>query len=48
MIKKLEETGIQFGKQLINAKLRQQRKANVGLNTSKNDPTINALGRVVG
>ena len=30
MIKKLEETGIQFGKQLINAKLRQQRKANVG------------------
>jgi len=48
MIKKLEETGIQFGKQLINAKLRQQRKANVGLNTSKSDPTINALGRVVG
>ena len=48
MIKKLEETGIQFGKQLINAKLRQQRKANVGLNTSKSDPTINALGRIVG
>ncbi len=48
MIKKLEETGIQFGKKLINAKLRQQRKANVGLNTSKSDPTINALGRVVG
>jgi len=48
MIKKLEETGIQFGKQLINTKLRQQRKANVGLNTSKSDPTINALGRVVG
>ncbi len=48
MIKKLEETGIQYGKKLINAKLRQQRKANVGLNTSKSDPTINALGRVVG
>jgi len=48
MIKKLEETGIQFGKKLINTKLRQQRKANVGLNTSKSDPTINALGRIVG
>ena len=48
MIKKLEETGIQYGKKLINVKLRQERKANVGLNTSKNDPTINALGRVVG
>jgi flavin reductase (DIM6/NTAB) family NADH-FMN oxidoreductase RutF len=48
MIKKLEETGIQYGKKLINTKLRQQRKANVGLNTSKSDPTINALGRVVG
>ncbi len=48
MIKKLEETGIQYGKQLINAKSRQQRKANIGLNTSKSDPTINALGRVVG
>ncbi len=48
MIKKLEEIGIQYGKKLINAKLRQQRKANIGLNTSKSDPTINALGRVVG
>ncbi len=48
MIKKLEETGIQYGKKLINAKSRQQRKANIGLNTSKSDPTINALGRVVG
>ena len=48
MIKKLEETGIQYGKKLINAKSRQERKANIGLNTSKNDPTINALGRVVG
>jgi len=48
MIKKLEETGIQYGKKLIQTKLRQQRKANVGLNTSKSDPTINALGRVVG
>ncbi len=48
MIKKLEETGIQYGKKLISTKLRQQRKANVGLNTSKSDPTINALGRVVG
>ena len=48
MIKKLEETGIQYAKKLINIKLRQERKANIGLNTSKNDPTINALGRVVG
>tara|TARA_B100001113_G_scaffold351801_1_gene351689 strand:+ start:24 stop:1874 length:1851 start_codon:yes stop_codon:yes gene_type:complete len=48
MIKKIEETGIQYAKKLINIKLRQERKANIGLNTSKNDPTINALGRVVG
>ena len=48
MIKKIEETGIQYAKKLINIKLRQERKANIGLNTIKNDPTINALGRVVG
>ena len=48
MIKKIEETGIQYAKKLINIKLRQERKANIGLNTSKNDSTINALGRVVG
>ena len=48
MIKKIEETGIQYAKKLINIKLRQERKANIGLNTSKNDPMINALGRVVG
>ena len=48
MIKKLEETGIQYAKKLINIKLRQERKANIGLNTSKSNPTINALGRVVG
>ena len=48
MLKKLEETGIQYAKKLIHIKLRQERKSNIGLNTSKNDPTINALGRVVG
>jgi len=47
-IKKIEETGIHYAKKLINIKMRQERKANIGLNTSKNDPTINALGRVVG
>jgi len=48
VLKTIEETGIQYAKKLINIKLRQERKANIGLNSSKNDPTINALGRVVG
>ena len=48
MIKTIEETGTLFGRGLIQKQIRQQRKVNSGLNTSKSDPTVIALGRVIG
>ena len=48
MIKTIEETGTQFGRQLLNTKRRQVRKAGGGLSASKSDPALLALGRIVG
>ena len=48
LIKTIEETGTLFGRNLIKKQRRQQPRTRGGLNTSKSDPTILALGRIVG
>ncbi len=48
MIKTLEETGIRFGRTLINKQKQNQRRAKGGITTSRSDPAIVALGRVIG
>ncbi len=48
MVKKLEETGTIFGRDLLQAKNRHQRKVSGGLNASRSDPAMLALGRIVG
>ncbi len=48
MIQTLEETGTQFGRKLLRAEQRQQKKAKSGISASQSDPTILALGRIVG
>ncbi len=48
MVKALEETGTIFGRNLLQAKRRQQRRATGGMNTSRSDPAVLALGRIVG
>tara|TARA_Y100001968_G_scaffold130519_1_gene119125 strand:+ start:1122 stop:2909 length:1788 start_codon:yes stop_codon:yes gene_type:complete len=47
-IKAIEETGTLFGRNLLKEKRRQTRKTRVGLNASKSDPALLALGRIVG
>ncbi|WP_320666657.1 diflavin flavoprotein [Prochlorococcus sp. MIT 1307] len=48
MVKTLEETGSLFGRGLLNTQKRQQRRATGGMTTSRSDPAILALGRIVG
>ncbi|KGG16907.1 MULTISPECIES: diflavin flavoprotein [unclassified Prochlorococcus] len=48
MLKTLEETGTKFGRQLIKEKNRQERRLTGGINISKSDPALLALGKVVG
>ncbi len=48
MVKTLEETGTLFGRNLLQAERRQQRRASGGLSTSASDPAVLALGRIVG
>jgi len=47
-VKKLEETGTSFGRKLIQEKKRNQRRTPGGINESRNDPSLLALGRIVG
>ncbi len=48
MIKMLEETGTHFGRELIVAHRRKTRRVSGGLTTSRSDPSVLALGRVIG
>ncbi len=48
MIKTLEETGTLFGRNLQQAKNRQQRRTAAGMTTSRSDSKVLALGRIVG
>ncbi len=48
MVKTIEETGTLFGRNLLKAKRREQRKTRGSLNASKSDPSLLALGRIVG
>tara|TARA_Y100001968_G_C19448276_1_gene766768 strand:+ start:2483 stop:4270 length:1788 start_codon:yes stop_codon:yes gene_type:complete len=47
-IKAIEETGTLYGRNLLKEKRKQTRKTRVGLNASKSDPALLALGRIVG
>ncbi len=48
MLKALEETGTLFGRKLTSTNQRKQRRASGGMSASRSDPTVLALGRVVG
>ncbi len=47
-LKTLEETGTQFGRTLIKEKNRQKRRLAGGINMTKSDPSLLALGKIVG
>ena len=47
-VKELEETGTRFARQLLKAEQRAKRRNAGGMNESRSNPTIQALGRVVG
>ncbi len=48
MVKTLEETGTLFARDLIRVHQREKRRASGGLSASRSDPTVLALGRIVG
>ena len=48
MLKTLEETGTKFGRKLIQEENRQKRRLNGGMNITKSDPSLLALGKVIG
>ncbi|WP_269622108.1 diflavin flavoprotein [Prochlorococcus marinus] len=48
MLKTLEETGTKFGRKLIKEGRRQERLLGGGINATKSDPALLALGKVVG
>ncbi len=47
-LKRLEETGTTFGRQLIQEKRRQERRISGGINAAKSDPALLALGKIIG
>ena len=47
-VKELEETGTRFARQLLKAEQRAKRRNAGGMNESRSNPAIQALGRVVG
>ena len=47
-VKELEEIGTRFGRQLLQAQKKAQRRSAGGLSESRNDPAVLALGRVIG
>ncbi len=48
MVKAIEETGTLFGRRLLNKKRPQQTRATGGISASRMDPTLIALGRIIG
>ncbi len=48
ILKTIEETGTKFGRKLISEESRQQRLLSGGINISKSDPALLALGKVIG
>ncbi len=48
MIRKLEETGTRFGRELLKKERRKKRQPSGGMNASKSDPALLALGKVIG
>ena len=47
-VKELEEIGTRFGRQLLRAQKRAQRRNAGGMSESRSDPAVLALGRVIG
>ncbi len=47
-LKMLEETGVLLGRKLIKEEKRQERQLTGGINTTKSDPSLLALGKVIG
>ena len=47
-IKEIEEIGTHFGRKILKQSKRKKRKTDIGMISSKTNPTIQALGRVVG
>ena len=47
-VKELEEIGTRFGRQLLQAQKKAQRRSAGGLSESRSDPAVLALGRVIG
>ena len=47
-VKELEEIGTRFGRQLLKAQKKAQRRSAGGLSESRSDPAVLALGRVIG
>ncbi len=47
-LKLLEETGVMFGRKLIKEEQRKERRLTGGINTTKSDPALLALGKVIG
>ncbi len=48
MVKKLEETGTIFGRSLIKEQKNSERRTSGGISASRSNPTVLALGRIVG
>ena len=48
IIKTLEETGTQFGRKLLKEQRRKKRRLGGGISTTKSDPALLALGKVIG
>tara|TARA_Y100001968_G_scaffold277014_1_gene271621 strand:+ start:16456 stop:18258 length:1803 start_codon:yes stop_codon:yes gene_type:complete len=47
-IKEIEEIGIHFGREILKKAKQKSRQTDIGMITSKTNPTLQALGRVVG
>ena len=47
-IKELEEIGTHFGRKIMKKAMKKPRKSDTGMITSKTDPKLQALGRVIG
>ena len=47
-VKELEEIGTHFGRKIIKKTKKKTRKSDTGMISSKTDPTLQALGRVIG
>ncbi|KGG13347.1 MULTISPECIES: diflavin flavoprotein [Prochlorococcus] len=48
MIKTLKETGTKFGRMLLRSQYKKKRQPSGGINTTKSDPGLLALGKIIG